>query len=74
MMAFVFGLIYGFGFASVLTDLGLSQDALFLALIGFNLGVETGQLAIVAAFFSGRNLHCGMAGCIAERSCWVAQS
>jgi hypothetical protein len=50
MMAFLFGLIHGFGFASVLTDLGLPQDALVLALVGFNLGVETGQLAIVAAF------------------------
>lgn len=50
MMAFVFGLIHGFGFASVLTDLGLPQNALILALVGFNLGVETGQLAIVAAF------------------------
>jgi hypothetical protein len=50
LMAFVFGLIHGFGFASVLTDLGLPQDALILALVGFNLGVETGQLAIVAVF------------------------
>ena len=36
--------------ASVLADLGLPQGALLLALVGFNLGVETGQLAIVAAF------------------------
>ena len=50
VMAFVFGLIHGFGFASVLTDLGLPQNALVLALVGFNLGVETGQLAIVAVF------------------------
>ncbi len=50
MMAFVFGLIHGFGFASVLSDLGLPQDTLVLALVGFNLGVEAGQLAIVAAF------------------------
>ena len=50
VMAFVFGLIHGFGFASVLTDLGLPQGALVLALVGFNLGVEGGQLAIVAAF------------------------
>ena len=50
MMAFAFGLIHGFGFASVLRDLGLPQDALVLALVGFNLGVEAGQLAIVAAF------------------------
>lgn len=49
-VAFGFGLIHGFGFASVLADLGLPQQALALALLGFNLGVEAGQLAIVAAF------------------------
>ena len=49
-VAFGFGLIHGFGFASVLADLGLPRDALLLALVGFNLGVEAGQLAIVAAF------------------------
>jgi hypothetical protein len=50
VMAFVFGLIHGFGFASVLADLGLPQGALVLALVGFNVGVELGQLAIVAVF------------------------
>ncbi|EGF31347.1 hypothetical protein IMCC9480_36 [Oxalobacteraceae bacterium IMCC9480] len=50
MMAFLFGLIHGFGFASVLSDLGLPKNALVLALVGFNVGVELGQLAIVAAF------------------------
>jgi hypothetical protein len=50
VMAFVFGLVHGFGFASVLADLGLPQGALALALVGFNVGVELGQLAIVAAF------------------------
>ena len=50
IVAFVFGLVHGFGFASVLADLGLPQQALLLALVGFNLGVETGQLAIVAVF------------------------
>lgn len=49
-MAFVFGLIHGFGFASVLADLGLPGDALVSSLLGFNLGVELGQLAIVAGF------------------------
>jgi hypothetical protein len=49
-VAFAFGLIHGFGFASVLADLGLPQGALLLALVGFNLGVEAGQLAIVCAF------------------------
>lgn len=50
LLAFVFGLIHGFGFASVLADLGLPQSALALSLIGFNIGVELGQLAIVAIF------------------------
>lgn len=49
-VAFGFGLIHGFGFASVLADLGLPQGALVLSLVGFNVGVELGQLAIVAAF------------------------
>jgi len=49
MVAFGFGLIHGFGFASVLAELGLPQDALVLSLVGFNLGVEAGQLAIVGA-------------------------
>jgi hypothetical protein len=42
--------VHGFGFASVLADLGLPRDALLLALVGFNVGVEVGQLAIVAVF------------------------
>ena len=50
LVAFVFGLIHGFGFASVLADLGLPQNALLLALVGFNVGVEIGQLCIVGAF------------------------
>ena len=48
--AFAFGLLHGFGFASVLADLGLPQGALALSLAGFNVGVELGQLAIVAVF------------------------
>lgn len=50
LVAFVFGLIHGFGFASVLADLGLPQDTLVLSLVGFNVGVEAGQLVIVAVF------------------------
>ncbi len=50
MVAFGFGLIHGFGFASVLVELGLPRETLVLSLLGFNLGVETGQLAIVAGF------------------------
>jgi HupE / UreJ protein len=51
-LAFAFGLIHGFGFASVLLDLGLPAHALAIALGGFNLGVELGQLAIVTAFLA----------------------
>lgn len=50
VIAFGFGLIHGFGFAAVLTDLGLPHDSLLLSLVSFNVGVELGQLAIVAAF------------------------
>ena len=48
VVAFCFGLVHGLGFANVLSDLGLPVGALALALVGFNLGVEAGQLAIVA--------------------------
>ncbi len=50
LVAFGFGLVHGFGFASVLAELGLPADALVLSLLGFNAGVEIGQLAIVASF------------------------
>jgi hypothetical protein len=48
--AFAFGLLHGFGFASVLLDLGLPPSSLLLSLVGFNVGVELGQIAIVAVF------------------------
>ena len=47
MLAFAFGLVHGFGFASVLADLELPRDAFALALAGFNIGVEIGQLTVV---------------------------
>lgn len=50
LVAFAFGLIHGFGFAGVLSDLGLPQSSLLLSLVSFNIGVEIGQLAIVAVF------------------------
>ncbi|MGH6931604.1 MAG: HupE/UreJ family protein [Dongiaceae bacterium] len=59
LVAFIFGLVHGLGFASVLADLGLPSGSLALALLGFNLGVETGQLAIVAAFLPVAFLLCG---------------
>ncbi len=48
-LTFAFGLIHGFGFASVLRDYGLPEDALVIALAAFNIGVEIGQLLIVIA-------------------------
>jgi len=51
-ITFGFGLIHGFGFASVLRDYGLPQDALVPALAAFNIGVEVGQVLIVAASFA----------------------
>lgn len=48
-VAFGFGLVHGFGFASVLGDLNLPSGALAKGLLGFNLGVELGQLTLVAA-------------------------
>lgn len=49
-LTLLFGLVHGFGFAGALKDLGLPRDALAAPLLMFNLGVELGQLAIVAAF------------------------
>jgi hypothetical protein len=46
-IAFAFGLLHGFGFASVLADMGLPSGARLLSLLSFNLGIETGQLAVV---------------------------
>jgi hypothetical protein len=50
-LAFGFGLVHGFGFANVLLNLELSPTTLALSLVGFNLGVELGQVAIVVLVF-----------------------
>lgn len=47
-LVFAFGLAHGLGFAGALADLGLSRDRLLPMLIGFNLGVEGGQLSTIA--------------------------
>ena len=51
VLVFVFGLLHGLGFASVLADFGMPDDAFATALISFNVGVELGQLAIIAGAF-----------------------
>jgi len=48
MVAFIFGLLHGFGFAGALAEVGLPQQAIPLALIFFNVGVEIGQLLFVS--------------------------
>jgi hypothetical protein len=48
-IAFAFGLLHGFGFASVLQEMGLPKGAKLVSLVAFNLGVEVGQLAVVLA-------------------------
>lgn len=51
IVVFCFGLLHGLGFASVLKDFGLGADNFVAKLIGFNVGVEVGQLAVIAAAF-----------------------
>ena len=51
IITFIFGLFHGFGFASVLGEKGLSGDFMAYSLLGFNVGVELGQVAIVCAIF-----------------------
>jgi len=54
--ACVFGLLHGFGFASVLADLGLPYDMKINALIFFNIGVELGQIVFIVAVISAVNI------------------
>ncbi len=51
VVVFLFGLLHGLGFASVLGDLGLAQGQFILSLVAFNIGVEFGQLTVVAIAF-----------------------
>ncbi len=48
IVAFIFGLLHGFGFAGALSEVGLPQSDIPLALLSFNLGVEAGQLLFIA--------------------------
>ena len=52
IVAFSFGLLHGFGFAGALSDVGLPQGQIPIALLFFNLGVEAGQLMFIAAALS----------------------
>ncbi len=52
VVAFTFGLLHGFGFASALNEVGLPQAAIPVALLFFNVGVEIGQLLFIASVFT----------------------
>jgi len=52
LVAFIFGLLHGFGFAGALAEIGLPEQSIPLALLFFNVGVELGQLLFVAAVVS----------------------
>jgi hypothetical protein len=52
VVAFTFGLLHGFGFAGALSEIGLPQGQIPVALLFFNLGVEAGQLLFIAAVLS----------------------
>ena len=49
-IASIFGLIHGFGFGGFLFEIGFSEENLLKALLGFNLGVEIGQLLAIGLF------------------------
>ena len=51
LVIFLFGLLHGLGFASVLSAIGLPSQSVLLALVAFNIGVEAGQLLVILACF-----------------------
>lgn len=59
LIAFVFGLVHGLGFAGALGDVGLPRDSMALPLVLFNVGVEIGQLAVVAGLLLLRLIRAG---------------
>jgi hydrogenase/urease accessory protein HupE len=52
LLVFLFGLVHGMGFASSLNEIGLPNGKFFTSILSFNLGVELGQMAVIAAVFS----------------------
>lgn len=51
LLVFLFGLIHGMGFASSLNEIGLPPGKFFTSILSFNIGVELGQVAVIAAMF-----------------------
>ena len=70
-MAFTFGLVHGLGFAGALSEIGVPQSGVPLALLMFNVGVETGQLMFLIAvslLLAGLNRLHGSAGQLLART------
>lgn len=84
-IAFAFGLLHGFGFAAVLSEMGLPRGARLVSLVAFNLGVEAGQLAVVLAimpvayllrstrFYQGALMPWGSTGIAGLALVWLIQ-
>lgn len=84
-VVFAFGLFHGFGFASVLSSIGIPSQYMTLSLLAFNVGVELGQVAVVCAAFSLLYLtrrssvyvpvfmKCGAAGLIVVSLYWFCE-
>lgn len=84
-IAFGFGLLHGFGFASVLADMGLPQGARLVSLVAFNVGIEAGQLGVVllvmpliyalrtGAFYRRAVMPWGSAAIAALAMVWLVQ-
>jgi hypothetical protein len=84
-IAFAFGLLHGFGFAAVLSEMGLPQGTRLGSLVAFNLGVEVGQLAVVLAvmplayllratrFYQGTLMPWGSTAIAALAAVWLIQ-
>jgi hydrogenase/urease accessory protein HupE len=70
IVAFTFGLLHGFGFAGALSEIGLPQGHIPLALLFFNLGVEAGQLLFIGAILSAMALARGLKISLPQ---WVAR-
>jgi HupE / UreJ protein len=86
LLVFLFGLIHGMGFASSLNEIGLPNGKFFSAILSFNLGVELGQVAVIAAVFFllinpfknkpwyRKRIVYGVSACIAlVAACWVVE-
>jgi hypothetical protein len=71
IVAGVFGLLHGFGFAGALHEVGLPEQAIPLALLLFNVGVELGQLLFVAAVLALLAVARGPLSRLADRAAWV---